>query len=278
MHLAQYPKRGNYLLIDHMDRVHPDEWNNNIGDLEDGFYYSDKHPLSWLPGGDIWVHGYWAYDWANSYERVAELDTGRQFLKTAPPYGNFYFRAGQRFCFLNILEEVTDPGDYYIDREHMLLYFIPFEGEQPDEVVISVIDRPVFALEGAENICLDGFTVEAVRGHAMTIAGCSDVTVRNCHFRNIGNYAVSIKDSQRITVCDSTIHDCGDGGVEALAGDRITLKPADIHIANNHIYRTAQWTRCYQPAILMTGVGITARFTSKNIFSSISVPLRQSSL
>ena len=24
--------------------------------------------------GDIWVHGYWAWDWANSYEQIASID------------------------------------------------------------------------------------------------------------------------------------------------------------------------------------------------------------
>ena len=258
MNLSQYPKRGKYLLIDHMDRVYRDQWNALSGSLEEGFYFSDRHPRDWKPDGDIWVHGYWAYDWANSYERVAELDTERQFLKNAPPYGNFYFHAGQRFCFLNVLEEVTEPGDYYIDREKMLLYFLPLEDEQPDEMMISELERPVFAVADAESICIDGFTIEAVRGHAVTVDGCSNVTVQNCHMRNIGNYAVSIQNSEKIEVKGCTIHDCGDGGVEASGGDRITLKSADIRIFNNHIYRIAQWTRCYQPAIMMTGVGMTA--------------------
>ena len=46
----------------------------SIGTLPAGFYYQGDRPRSWQPSDDIWVHGYWAWDWANSYERVASLD------------------------------------------------------------------------------------------------------------------------------------------------------------------------------------------------------------
>ena len=256
--LARYPKTGRYLTIDRTDMTRPDEWGNPVGDLKSGFYYRDQHPAAWRADAEIWVHGYWAYDWANSYERVVRLDAARQHVATAPPYGNFYFRPGQRFYFLNMLEEVTEPGDYYIDRQRMRLYFIPLEGESLDDVVLSLSDRPAIAVDGAENVTLEGFTIEAFRGHGLTVAGSRRVTVKNCVFRNIGNYAVSLADSENVTVCGCTIHDCGDGGVDASGGDRPSLRPADICICNNHIWRIAQWSRCYQPAIRMTGVGMTA--------------------
>lgn len=256
--LARYPKSSRCLTIESTDAARPDEWGNPVGDLKNGFYYSGERPASWRADAEIWVHGYWAYDWANSYERVARLDAVRRHVETAPPYGNFYFRSGQRFYFLNVLEEVTEPGDYYIDRQQMRLYFIPLDGESLDDVVLSLADRPAIAVDGAEDVTLDGFTIEAFRGHGLTVTGSRRVTVKNCLFRNIGNYAVSLSDSENVTVCGCTMHDCGDGGVDAVGGDRLTLRPAGVRICNNHIWRIAQWSRCYQPAIRMTGVGMTA--------------------
>jgi len=61
---------------------------------------------------NLWVHGYWAYDWANSYERVESIDRGARLIKTAPPHGLYGFRKGQRFYFLNVLEELDSPGEW----------------------------------------------------------------------------------------------------------------------------------------------------------------------
>ncbi|HEX2949722.1 MAG TPA: right-handed parallel beta-helix repeat-containing protein, partial [Armatimonadota bacterium] len=38
-------------------------------------------------------------------------------------------------------------------------------------------------------------------------------------------------------------------------GDRKTLLSADLAAVNNHIHHFGQWSRCYQPAVMVTGVG-----------------------
>ena len=259
MNLSQYPKKGNYTLISGFDTVELNYYKEQVGKLENGFLFTDDRPTTWEKADDIWVHGYWSYDWANSYERVAVLDTEKRLVQTCYPFGVYDFRIGQRFCFLNILEEVTDPGDYYIDQKNNVLYFYPFENMLPDEVIISTIDKPIFAIEDSENISFEGFNLEATRGHAITITGSEQIYIKDFYLKNIGNYAIKIVDSKNIEVTGCTVHDCGDGGVTVTGGDRLTLEPADVYVNNNHIYNIAKWNRCYQPAINMSGVGITAR-------------------
>ena len=82
-----------------------------------GFFYSGDRPRRWQDTSDLWVHGYWSWDWANSYERVAALDLDQRLIKTAPPYGQYGFRIGQRFYFLNVLEELDQPGEWFLDRQ-----------------------------------------------------------------------------------------------------------------------------------------------------------------
>jgi hypothetical protein len=255
--LSQYPANG-YLKISGFETPESDEgWGAVNGKLSDGFYYKDERPKSWLFSSDLIVHGYWAYDWANSYESVELLDAERGFVKNRPPYGNYQFHIGQRFCFLNILEEVCSPGDYYIDRAGGMLYFIPFEDAARNELVISQCAEPAFVLENCINTTLSGITVEAFRGDAITVSGGAGNSVISCHIKNIGNRGVVVnycKDA-RIEGCD--IHDCGDGGIEATGGNRRTLESSEILIYNNHIHHIAKWTRCYQTAANITGVGIT---------------------
>ena len=143
--LTRYPKGDGFLKISGVAEAEHDEWGEKSGRLEAGFYYDDDRPMRWKGKDDLWVHGYWSWDWANSYERVEELDVAERKIVNAPPYGNYGFKKGQRFCFLNILEELTEPGEYYIDQRENLLYFIPpGEKNQPGmEVMLSLLEEPV---------------------------------------------------------------------------------------------------------------------------------------
>ena len=58
-----------------------------IGKLEAGFFYEGDRPKRWGQRDDIWVHGFWSWDWATRYEQVATLDTEKRLLVLRPPYG-----------------------------------------------------------------------------------------------------------------------------------------------------------------------------------------------
>ncbi len=45
-----------------------DEHGRDIGQAEFGFLYDGDRPARWKRFADIWLHGYWAWDWANTYE------------------------------------------------------------------------------------------------------------------------------------------------------------------------------------------------------------------
>ncbi len=96
MTLARWPNEGQWTQIAGFPEAHAqdDGHGGKIGQLEDGFFYSGDRPQRWKDTSDVWVHGYWSWDWANSYERVAALDLEQRLIKTAPPYGQYGFRKG----------------------------------------------------------------------------------------------------------------------------------------------------------------------------------------
>ncbi len=114
MTLARWPNEGEWEQIAGFPEANAqdDGHGGKIGKLEDGFHYAGDRPRRWKDTSDLWVHGYWSWDWANSYERVASLDLEQRLIKTAPPYGQYGFRTGQRFYFLNVLEELDQPGEW----------------------------------------------------------------------------------------------------------------------------------------------------------------------
>jgi hypothetical protein len=257
MTLARWPNRD-FVKIAGSPETAGDEHGGTLGKLAAGFNYEGDRPARWADTDDIWVHGYWAYDWANSYEHIASLDKDKHLIKTSPPHGNYGFRAGQRFYFLNILEELDEPGEWYLDRKSGLLYFWPPAALNEGDVTVSLVESPLLSLDNASHIELRGLTVECTRADGISIEGGSGNRVAGCTIRNVGNTGVSVNNGDHHGVEDCVICEAGDGGIALAGGDRRNLTPCGHFARNNHIHHIARWSRCYAPAIAMTGVGIRA--------------------
>lgn len=260
MTLARWPNDGSWEKIAGFPASggKGDDHGGNIGDLPGGFLYSGERPRRWQDTRDLWVHGYWAWDWANSYEHVATLDLDRHLIVTAPPHGLYGFRAGQRFHFLNVLEELDQPGEWFLDSREGTLYFWPPGPAGSGEAVLSLLDQPLIKLVDASHVTVQGLALEAGRGSGVTISGGSGNRIVGCRLRNLGNLGVTIDGGTDHGVLSCDIFDTGDGGVSLTGGDRQTLTPAGHFVENCHFQRQARWSKCYAPAIAMTGVGMRA--------------------
>lgn len=259
MTLARWPNDG-FVKIAGIprDQQAPDEHGGTLGKLPGGFLYEGDRPRRWKDLDDVWVHGYWAYDWANSYERVASIDTDRRLVKTAVPYGNYGFRPGQRIYFLNILEELDAPGEWYLDRGAGILYFWPPAPLSGGTVKVSLIEQPLIQLKNVSHLTLRGLTLECARGDGIRIEGGTDDAVDRCTVRNVGDTAVVVQGGTKHCVTGCRIYNTGDGGITLSGGDRKTLTPAGHLAENNSLHHIARWSKCYQPAIAISGVGIRA--------------------
>jgi hypothetical protein len=258
MTVARWPNEGQWSQIAGFPEANAqdDGHGGKIGQLADGFFYSGDRPRRWRDTGSVWVHGYWSWDWANSYERVAALDLEQRLIQTAPPYGQYGFRSGQRFYFLNVLEELDQPGEWFLDRTSGKLYFWP-----PEEVsgtmtaLLSLLDQPLLRLSDVSYTTFQGLTLEATRATAVEIQGGAHNRLAGCTIRNIGNWGVRIEGGTGHGVVSCDIVNTGDGGVALSGGDRQTLTPGCHFVDNCYFRRQGRWSKCYVPAVLMSGVG-----------------------
>lgn len=260
MTLARWPNTGEWERIKDFprDSVKLDGQGEKMGALAGGFFYNSDRPAKWKNTGNIWVYGYWAYDWANSYERVTELNPERHFIKTAEPYGNYGFVKNQRFCFLNILEELDQPGEWFLDRDSGLLYFWPPSAIESGEAIFSELEEPFLLLNNVSQVFFSGIEFEASRGNAIQIEDGEGNRIAGCMLRNIGNNAIVVNGGTNHGIISCDISDSGDCGVFLTGGDRITLTPCGHFVENCHFQRQGRWTKCYVPAISMSGVGMRA--------------------
>ena len=257
MTLARWPNDGAWEKIVGFPKesATSDGHGGQLGKLSEGFTYEGDRPRRWQNTDDLWVHGYWAWDWANSYERVDRIDLRQRRVKTAPPHGLYGFRAGQRIYFLNVLEELDQPGEWYLDREKASLYFWPPTPIDSAEAMLSLIDQPLLELEDVSHVSFRDLAFEATRSSAVEIRGGRGNRIANCVLRNLGNYGVKIQGGMDHGVVGCNLFDTGDGGVQMDGGDRSTLTPGRNYVENCHFKRQGRWSKCYVPAIDIKGVG-----------------------
>jgi len=223
---------------------------------EGGVFTVDSDRLArWMQSDDVWVHGYWNYDWADTYEKVASLDPEARAITTQPPHGAYGYAPGRRFYALNILEELDAPGEYYLDRKTGILYFWPPADLKQGKTVVSLLETPLITIRNAAHIILRGLTLEATRGAGLEISGCDACLVAGCTVRNLGTNGIDITGGTHCRVQSCDLYELGDSGVHVGGGDRKTLTPGGHSVINCEIHHQSRWDRTYRPAIGIDGVG-----------------------
>lgn len=219
------------------------------------FAYEGERAARWAKAPDAWVHGYWYYDWADHYERITHIDTAHHLIDTAAPNPNYNYRAGQRWQVVNVLEELDEPGEWYLDRAAGVLYFWPPSPIAAGLAEVSLLDKPLVSVEGASYVEFHDLDFAMTRADGIVIRDGSHVHVVHCSIANTGNAGVVIRGGDADAVEDAEIRDTGEGGIVLDGGDRKTLTAAGHVAARNHIHDYARWSRTYTPGINVSGVG-----------------------
>lgn len=230
------------------------------------FVYEGDRPKRWSNIGDIWLHGYWTWPWADSHERVKAIDAEMRTISTEPPHGVYGYKAGGRFYAQNVLEELDQPGEWYLDRTAGVLYFWPPEPIKGAEVLVSELEAPFITMDNVSYVTLRGFTFECSRGAGLVMRGGAWNRVAGCTFANLGTLAVNIGSlmptergetqdgGSRNGVVSCNIFNTGEGGISVTGGDRATLAPGSNYAVNNDIHHYSRWVRTYRPGVSVSGV------------------------
>jgi hypothetical protein len=265
MDLARYPNEG-WLTIADVPQSGDTMYNKGlerekrfdgvpVGRHYGRITYAGDRPATWAPAKDIIVHGYWTWDWSDTYQKVQSINTARHELTIAQPHHNYGYTKNQRFRFLNVLEELDMPGEWYLDREAGILYFIPPQPIRDASAEVSILEDPLIALDECTGVTFEGFRFDCTRGPAVIMNGGSHNTLARCAFRNGGSDAIVIKGGMQHTVNSCEISDMARGAILASGGDRRTLTPSHHLITNTHIHHYGAWLRTGAYAAILEGVG-----------------------
>ncbi len=217
--------------------------------------YPGDRPSTWASTNDVWLHGFWTWDWADSTQGIDELDTGNHRILLAPPHHRYGYTSGQRFRFINVPEELDSPGEWYLDRKSGYLYFWPPEGDLSGEVRISQCPETMLQIDGAEWLNIRGLNFAWSRGPAIQVTDSREVLIDDCRFFDLGGRAITVEGGAHCGVTNCEFTQLAVGAVDLDGGDRKTLVPGRHYVINNHIHAFSQVYRTNQPAIRLLGVG-----------------------
>ena len=253
--------------------------NAFVRDATDDF--AERHAFYTAAGAadddhdDVWLHGYWTYDWADNYIKVAAIHRDDYIYDNVTTTAHHGFSVHSRYAIVNALAALDAPGEYYLDRRAHRLYVIPPLRKKIKNHHTNNSSSSLPKTAAATWVLSTTPTL-------LRVAHATDVTVRNVHWSVARGTAVVVTNATRVRlsggsvthvggdwavqftngttaslVHNVSIADCACGGMWVQGGDRRTLTVAHNRVHHTRIHRFSTWKRTYTPGILVTDVGST---------------------
>jgi len=234
MTLARYPNSG-YLLIGEV--LDPGSIPR-IGDYENirggTFRYTDDRHARWMQTDNLWLQGTFMWGYADDHIQVAAIDTAAKTVRLAYPhlYGIGTGKPYRHYYAHNLLEELDQAGEYYIDRKNGRLYVWPPANLANAEIRVSVLEDPLIVMENVSFVDLKNLTIGMSRGIGITIEGGENNLIAGCTLHALGMTGIFMGQGARQTFPHITVDD-----YEGFPVSR------EIGNLQGHLYKYTTWER-----------------------------------
>lgn len=150
------------------------------------FSYTDKEVATWADHNGVWLYGYMKETYADGLLRIKSVDrkTGTIAVEQPSWYG---IGEGGRYTYLNVLEHLSLPGEFYTDAESGIVYLLPPEGfsEDSSTIELSLGAEPLIEIDGADHVVISGINCKLTRNDAIIVSNASHVAIENLAINNI---------------------------------------------------------------------------------------------
>ena len=268
--LARYPNDG-YLPIGQVS-----DPGDNKAHRGATFAVDDSHIRNWTTADQAWVGGYFSYGYSDDNMQVAAFDPSARTIKTkdASLYGvysstdqsNDILRnaKGLRgFYVYNLLEELDQPGEWFLDQPSGILYIWPSDNSiATADIEVSMLRGPILTATNTSNFTIKGVNFEYGRSFGVSLEGTSGTIISNCIFNGFGMVGITTtgqdskpKGNTGLFIRACTIEHTGTGGIILDGGDRNTLTSAGNSVDNCSFLDYSRRNMTFSPAVWLTGVG-----------------------
>ena len=239
------------------------------------FGYSENDPSRWSAAKDWWVGGYLMWDY--QYVRLPgdSVDTSGKTINVKTD-SNFYMKEGRsdithRYKVFNLLEEIDVPGEWYIDKNSMKLYYY-MPHNDGEKLELSMLISSMLELRNLKNVTFKNIEFTKTRGNAVTMTDSENVNFKGCTFTDIGVDAIKMTGSvyaetdrdywQRqfidaaynCEISDCIFYNIG-GHAAVLDGGNVDTLAKGNNVIKNCILSRISDKICNYDAILVKGCG-----------------------
>ncbi len=194
-------------------------------------------------GEHAWVHGFPNNDYQDEFMSLSSAVEHQ-------------WRDGARYRIENLLCQLDQPGEWYLDCENQRLLWWPNELNESTLRVSNL--ETLVSLYDTHNVRFDGFTIEGVRVQGIEIAGGSSCEILNCEIRHAGNVGVNVYHGEYHTIANCKIHEIGSSGIRVEGGNRDGHIPSDHLCYKNEIFNCSKKSIARRAAIDVHGVAVSA--------------------
>jgi len=241
-------------------KVHRGVFNTPTANQPGTFEYSDLRHERWTAAKDALLYGYWGYLWAPSSARIEKIDpqTKQVVMANNVAYGT---RENAPYYAFNLLEEIDEPGEWYLDRENNKLYVYPPEGVDLNAAKVRLSHFPGECIRAKDvsHVSLMGLHFEEGTGTAIRVEGGDHFSMIGCSVKRFGNWGLGISGKNHVVLgCDFV--SLGGGGIDMNGGNIRTLERGNNLVENTFVNDFSRVDRCYAPAVHIGGVGNQLRY------------------
>ncbi len=240
----------------------PPTWLKCDGTKEGVFEYKDSRINRWINEPDVCMNGYWYWDWSESFQKIAEIDTIKQIITLDKPDHWYGYRDGFRYYGMNLLCELDVPGEYYIDREKGILYwYAPDDFDKKKDIVtVSVLNTPyMLTISDFSKLTFEKLSFRGGRCNAIGIVGGENIRLIDCSISQFGCDALHLTDGKNHRVDGCLLKELGCSGIVARGGNRKMLDPAGYVVENTIVENFSLFKHTYEPAVFFEGTGMSIR-------------------
>lgn len=262
MDVARWPNDGvRYSIGDSETRLRrrndsPSYSEKFIADTNGVFVCDSPRMAAWAREPDLWAHGWWFFEWADTVSRVTDIWPEKNLMRIDPKDVGFGVGGSGTFFVLNAACEIDRPGEWAVDPSSRTIRAMPpADGSVPR---VATADG-VIKCDRLSDVSFEGFVFECSRGGGVAdFTSCTRVNLRSSVVRHASGWGVRILNSRdcRVEGCD--FHDIGEGGVFVQAGDFKTMERGNIAVDNCRITDYGRFISCYRPGVSLNGVGLSA--------------------
>ncbi len=264
LHPARYPNTGFITIAQTLG--HTVTPKNSI--KEGLLLYDDNNLQPLCQEKDAWLHGFWFYDWADSYQKISAINTKRRVIALEGDEYGYGFKSGARFYALNAFSFLDDANEYYLDRDRHTLYWIASNETLPSRYCLTIADfKNDYMLEavGVSNLTIDGITFR-YGNRAINILDGRRNIVSNCHILQMTSDAVHFQGGREHQLNCCLIEHIGGNGLMAIGGDRKTPTPSAFSVTDNIFRDISYYLYTFRRAVYFNGCGLNI---SHNYFTDM---------